>query len=132
MDKLKAASIQSYNTCIDQAVANGQLTQAQADLMKGMFALYNSTDFKSSLQSAFQDVVQDAVNDGVINSAQAAQVLLNQQGNWLPVIPGFTEQYSFHGNGGHNGHGGNIPINITLQRPRMHPQQNRARQKYPR
>jgi hypothetical protein len=80
VDKLQAAYLQAYNARIDQAVTDGNLTQAQADLMKGQHALYANTAFQSAMQTAFQSAVKQAVTDGVITQAQADQILANGSG----------------------------------------------------
>jgi hypothetical protein len=80
VDKLQAAYLQAYNTRIDQAVTDGNLTQAQADLMKGQNALYANKAFQSAMQSAYESAVKQAVTDGVITQAQADQILANGSG----------------------------------------------------
>jgi hypothetical protein len=80
VDKLQAAYLQAYNARIDQAVTNGNLTQEQADLMKGQRALYTNSTFQASMQSAFVSAVNQAVSDGVITQAQADQILANGSG----------------------------------------------------
>ncbi len=80
VDKLQAAYIQAFNTRIDQAVTNGKLTQAQADLMKGQNALYANKAFQSTMQTAYESAVKQAVTDGVITQAQADQILANGSG----------------------------------------------------
>ena len=80
VDKLQAAYLQAYNTRIDQAVTDGTLTQAQADLMKGQNALYANKAFQTSMQSAYTSAVKQAVTDGVITQAQADQILANNSG----------------------------------------------------
>ncbi len=96
--KLQAAYTQAVNTNLDNAVKAGSITQAQADLEKGRYALANDTKFQTSLQDAYQAAVKQAVTDGVITQAQADQLLQNQTGNDLPGI--------FGGLGGSRGFGG--------------------------
>ncbi len=86
--KLQAAYAQAVNTSLDNAVKAGTITQAQADLEKGRYALSNDTRFQSSMQSAYQAAVQQAVTDGVITQAQADQLLQSQTGKNLPGILG--------------------------------------------
>jgi hypothetical protein len=76
-DQLSAAYVKAYDTAIDTQVTNGNLTQAQADLMKGEYALENNSKFQSSMQSAFTSAVNQAVTDGVITQAQADAILKN-------------------------------------------------------
>jgi hypothetical protein len=86
--KLQAAYTQAFNTNVDNAVKAGTLTQAQADLEKGRYALSNDTKFQTSLQDAYQAAVKQAVTDGVITQAQADQLLQTQTGKGLPGIFG--------------------------------------------
>ena len=80
VDKLQAAYAQAYNARIDQAVTDGNLTQEQADLMKGEYALKTNENFQSSMQSAYEAAVKQAVNEGVITQAQADLILQNKNG----------------------------------------------------
>jgi len=96
--KLQAAYTQALNTNLDNAVKAGTITQAQADLEKGRYALANDSKFQSSMTSAYQAAVKQAVTDGVITQAQADQILQAQNGNDLPGILG--------GRGGPGGRGG--------------------------
>ena len=102
VDKLQAASLQAFNARIDAAVAAGTLTQAQADLEKGQYALSNSQSFQTSMQTAYQSAVNQAVTDGVITQAQADAI--------LKVSPsfgmgGFRGMDGPHGMGGFDGGG---------------------------
>jgi len=115
VDQLKAGFQKAYDTQIDNAVANGTLTQAQADLLKGRYALDNSTQFQSAMQSAFQAAVQQAVTDGVITQAQADAILKSAssagakgfEGFGFPGGPrGFGEFGGFGGPHGRGGRGG--------------------------
>jgi polyhydroxyalkanoate synthesis regulator phasin len=101
VEDLQAAYAEAYSARIDQAVTDGRLTQEQADLMKGRYALFTSEKFQSSLQSAFEEAVSQAVSDGVITQAQADQILENQKGFGLDGFRGFD---GFDGMG--RGHGG--------------------------
>ncbi len=105
-DQLQAGYVKAYNTAIDSAVTNGNLTQAQADLAKGRYALENNSKYQSSLQSAYQAAVKQAVTDGVITQAQADQLLKN-----APTMgvggPGFSGPgFGGPGFGGPGGRGG--------------------------
>ncbi len=57
-DQLTAAKIKAYDTAIDATVTAGNMTQAQADLAKGRFALENNTKFQSALTSAYSAAVK--------------------------------------------------------------------------
>ena len=97
VDKLQSAYVQAYNAQIDRAVANGNLTQEQGDLMKGRYALFANKNFKFAMQSAFEAAVKQAVTDGVITQAQADLILKNASGM------GFGFQGGFGGPGGFGG-----------------------------
>ncbi len=106
VDDLQAAYATAYNTRIDQAVTDGNLTQEQADLMKGQYALSHSESFQTALQSAYEAAVQQAVSDGVITQAQADLILQNQtNGKGFPGFfgPGGGD---FGRRGGFDHHGG--------------------------
>ncbi len=75
LDELNTAYQTAFYTNIDQAVTDGNVTQEQADLMKGQYALSNDSTFQSSMQSAYTDAVNQAVASGVITQAQADQIL---------------------------------------------------------
>lgn len=105
-DKLTAAYAQANNARIDAAVAAGNLTQAQADEMKGSYALQNNANFLSAIKSAYQAAVKQAVTEGVITQAQADAILARQaqgQGRGFG-LGGFGP--GFEGRGGGHGHGG--------------------------
>jgi hypothetical protein len=98
-DQLQAARQKAEDAKIDSAVANGSMTQEQADLYKGRKALYADQKFQASMQSAFAAGIQQAVKDGVITQAQADQIL--KAGN------NFSDRDSFDGPGfGRHGKGG--------------------------
>ena len=80
VDELKAAFQTAVYTRIDQAVTDGKLTEEQADLLKGRYALFNNSTFQSSMKSAFTEAVNQAVASGVITQAQADQIL-SKSGN---------------------------------------------------
>jgi len=107
--KLQAARAQAFNTSIDAAVTAGTLTQAQADLEKGRYALENNTKFQSSLKTAYEASVKQAVSDGVITQAQADAILKAQAS--MGARGGFggsgPKMGSPAGRGGPGGRGGN-------------------------
>ena len=91
VDELNAAREAVAIAAIDNAVAQGAITEEQGELMKGRRALFANEGFQSSMQSAFEVAVHQAVNDGVITQAQADLILQAQQergrpfgrGGWL-------------------------------------------------
>ena len=109
-DKLEAAYTQAYNAQIDQAVADGNLTEEQADLMKGQRSLFADKSFQASMQTAFDTAVKQAVSDGVITQTQADQILQNQASKGFGGLRGFGgpggPSDGGRGFGPHNGMGG--------------------------
>ena len=101
-DQLKTARQQVETARLDAAVANGQMTQAQADEMKARTALAGDTKFQASMQTAFAASVAQAVSEGVITQAQADLIIKNSSGMSFLGGPGG------HGGGpgGRGGHGG--------------------------
>jgi hypothetical protein len=93
-DQLQTARQTAYFAAVDLAVTNGTMTQAQADLAKGNFALSNNARFQASMKTAYTAAVNQAVTDGVITQAQADQLLSNYSG------------FGMGGPGGPGGHGG--------------------------
>ena len=100
VDELTAAHQTAYDANIDQAVSDGNLTQEQADLMKGQYALKNDSAFQASMKSAYTDAVNQAVTSGVITQAQADLILSNSANMFMPGMGGLG------GHGGPHGHGG--------------------------
>ena len=105
VDELQAAYAKAFNARIDQAVADGNLTQEQADLMKGEYALRTNENFRSAMQSAFESAVSQAVNQGVITQAQA-DLILQHRNNM--GFGGFDGPFG-GGFGRHGGRGGGAP-----------------------
>jgi formaldehyde-activating enzyme involved in methanogenesis len=100
VDTLKAAYQSAYYANIDQAVTNGNLTQSQADLQKGRYALHNDGTFQSSMQAAYTSAVNAAVASGVITQSQADQILSSSNGMFMGGMG------DLGGHGGPRGHGG--------------------------
>jgi hypothetical protein len=78
VEALEDAYQQAYQTRIDQAVADGRLTEAEAELILGRQALFSNDAFRSSMQAAYEAAVQQAVENGVITQSQADQILSSQ------------------------------------------------------
>lgn len=114
-DQLKAAQTTAFNTAIDNAVTNGAMTQAQADLAKARRALQNDSKFQANLKSAYQAAIQQAVTDGTITQAQADALI--QAESQAPG--GFGDRLGFGmgpgGHGGRGGHGGPMMVPATPQ-----------------
>lgn len=107
VEQLNAAYLTAYNAAIDQAVADGRLTQEQADLMKGQYALKNNQNFQTAMKDAFEAAVNQAVTEGVITQAQADQILANQNDMGLHGFggAGLGGDFGFGGGRGHHGGG---------------------------
>lgn len=114
VEELQAAYEQAFYANIDQAVADGKMTQEQADLIKGQYALKNNAEFKSTMQAAFEAAVKEAVDAGVITQAQADQILQNgfglgfagDKGPGMLPLQGHPEG---RGGPGHHGMGEKMP-----------------------
>ena len=109
MDDLTAAYQTAYDANIDQAVSDGNLTQEQADLMKGQYALKNDSAFQASMKSAYTDAVNQAVASGVISQAQADLILSNSTNMFMPGMGGLDGRGGPHGHGGDWTNGGTPP-----------------------
>lgn len=69
VETLETARQEAFITTVDNAVAEGTITEEQGDLIKGQQALFNNEGFQSGMQSAFEAAVQQAVSDSVITQA---------------------------------------------------------------
>lgn len=74
-DDLAAARSKALAAHLSTMVANGSLTQDQADLIEARQALAGSDKFTGAMQSAFETAVAQAVKDGTITQAQADLLL---------------------------------------------------------
>jgi hypothetical protein len=89
VERLQEAQQQAFLNRIDQAVADGNLTEEEADFILGQQALFSNETFRSSMQAAFEAAVQQAVAEGAISQSQADQIISRSQAG-----PGFL---NFHG-----------------------------------
>ncbi len=101
VEELQAARSEAFIANINQAVADGDITQERADLILGRYALAQDSTFQSAMQSAFEAAVNAAVDRGVLTQAQADQILANSSGAWLRSIGGRPR--------GHRGGGFELP-----------------------
>jgi hypothetical protein len=97
VEELDAARETAMNNRLEQAVADGDITQEQADLMKAQFALREY--MADRMQAAYDEALEQAVEDGVITQEQA-DLLESQQGGFGR---GFGRPGDFGGRGGHHG-----------------------------
>ncbi len=93
---LQAAYTKAAEIRLEQAVADGRITEEEANLMRARHALFNNEAFQNAMQAAFENAVQQAVSSGVITQEQADLIL--QQG-------GFGMRGGFMGFGGCHGGG---------------------------
>jgi hypothetical protein len=102
VDKLQAAELTAQKAELAQAVTNGRITQAQADMRLAQQALQKYIADKGLFASA----VKAAVSDGVLTQTQA-DAILSQAKSGLGA-PGFFEfgGRGFGGLGGPGGFGG--------------------------
>ena len=109
VDDLQAAYTEAHFAQIDQAVADGNLTEEQADLMKGRYSLSLSESFQSTMRSAFEAAVQQAVEEGVITQSQADRIIENENDLGFPGLGGFGMFGGGPGFGRHHGPGDWFP-----------------------
>jgi hypothetical protein len=108
IDDLMTAKQTANFSNIDQAVTDGELTQEQADLMKGQYALSNDSTFQSSMKSAYTAAVNQAVSSGVITQAQADQILSKSDNLFMNGMGAWGSHGDHRGHGG-EGLNGSIP-----------------------
>ena len=95
VDELAAARAEALDAHLAALVADGSITQDQADLIKARQALAASDTFKADLQSAYESALAQAVADGTITQAQADLLLAERADN-----AGFGLRGGFGGMGG--------------------------------
>jgi len=107
VEELNEARQEAVEIAIDQAVADGKLTQEQADLIKARRALYSNQNFINAMRAAFEAAVKKAVQEGVITQAQADLILQKlQSSQGMPGFPPVFGDQPFgsppfgHGDGG--------------------------------
>lgn len=112
VEDLQAAQQKVYSDRLAQMVADGVLTQEQADLMQAYQTVEGYVDYaaiQESVQGFYQAAIDKALADGVITQAQADQMSSNlsnmggfgPHGFGMPFGPGFE-----HGRGGRGHHDG--------------------------
>lgn len=104
VEELQAAQQTAQNAMIDQAVADGALTQEQADLMKARHAFMQY--FAGQAQQSVEDALNAAVEAGAITQEQADLLLenLGQMGRGM-----FGEGFGGRGGRGNFHHRGMMP-----------------------
>lgn len=104
VEELQEARLAAVNARLDQAVADGKLTEDQVLLMKARYALGNSQKFQDSMLSAYQAAIQQAVGDGLITQQQA-DLLLEKAAQFDGHIFDGLRMFGDL-RGGHRSHGG--------------------------
>ncbi len=97
-DELATARVEAQDLALAAAVADGRITQEQADQVKAQQALKSYMDeqgFQTQIQSLYENLVQQAVQAGVITQEQADAIL--SDGGRFGGMRGFD---GFHGRGG--------------------------------
>lgn len=94
-DELDTAYDAAQAAAVADAVADGRMTQEQADLMLGRHALRDSEAYQTSMLDARKAAIEAALADGTITQAQADALLEN------------LETYGFMGGRGGKGGGMN-------------------------
>jgi polyhydroxyalkanoate synthesis regulator phasin len=112
--RLQEAYQQAYQARIDQAVADGRLTEEEANFIRGRDALFSNESFRSSMRSAFESAVLQAVEDGVITQSQADEILSRQSGEGFLNFRG-----GLRGFGRHGGLGRAIPEGTIFSLPSL-------------
>ena len=104
VEDLQAAQEEAHTAVIDQALADGTITQEQVDRMAARSAL--APYLQEAMQTAYQSAVEQALADGVITQDQADQLLENAA-NGVGPHDGFGGRpFGGHPAGGHGFHPG--------------------------
>lgn len=103
--ELTAAKTEARQLGMDAAVADGSMTQEQADAMQAREALkqyMEDQDYSGKSQALFEEMVKQAVQAGVITQAQADSILASGHG----LMGGRGDMRGRGGRGGFRGDGG--------------------------
>lgn len=108
-EELKAGYDAMEQARMDQLVADGVLTQEQADLQAAYQALRGSTTFEATMKQAMTDAINAEVKAGTLTQAQADLLIVNL--DEMPMgfgmgMRGMRGMEGFGGMGGHRGPGG--------------------------
>jgi hypothetical protein len=101
VEQLQAAKAEVQQRLLAEAVASGEITQEEADLMQARQAL--SEYLRDRMQTAYEAAVAQAVADGVITQAQADQILAEEDGFRFFGGPGMGGGRHHGGPGGPDG-----------------------------
>ena len=108
-EELEAAYEAVKQARIDALVADGTITQEQADLQAAYQALRGSTTFAATMKQAMTDAINAEVTAGTLTQAQADLLIANI--DEMPMgfgmgMHGMRGMEGFGGMGGHRGPGG--------------------------
>lgn len=104
VEELDAAVDQVFADHLAEMVANGTITQEQADMIQARRSVQDYVDveaLQATMQAAYEEAINQALTDGVITQEQADTLLSNTTSGF----PGFGFP-GFGGPGGHGGHRG--------------------------
>ena len=74
-EEFKAAVATVQQEKLDDAVAEGKLTQEQADLITGWQALKENPKFNDTIKASYTAAIEEALEDGTITQAQSDALL---------------------------------------------------------
>jgi hypothetical protein len=99
VEDYQAAQTEVFTAMIEQAVADGEMTQTAADLAIARRAAGDY--FERARTSAYQDAVQNALDEGAIDQAQADLLLQNMDSGAGRMPFGGFGRMPFGGHGDH-------------------------------
>ncbi|MFN2304849.1 MAG: hypothetical protein ACK2TV_14050 [Anaerolineales bacterium] len=86
---------------LDEAVAEGTITQEEADAIAGQRALLGSSKFSASMKDAYQAAIEEALEDGTITQAQADALLARLENANFGIFHAKMDHFDGHRPGGH-------------------------------
>jgi hypothetical protein len=104
--ELKAAYDAMEQARVDQLVADGAITQEEADLQAAYMALRQSTTFEANMKQAMTDAINAEVKAGALTQAQADLLIANLDEMPMGFGMGMREMRGMEGFGGMKGFGG--------------------------
>lgn len=109
VEELDAAVDQVFADRLAEMVADGTITQEQADMIQARRSVQDYVDveaLQATMQAAYEEAINQALADGVITQEQADTLLSNATSGFSGFgFPGFGGP-GFGGPGGHGGHRG--------------------------
>ncbi len=105
-EELQAAYDAVRQARIDAMVADGTLTQEEADLQAAYQALRGSTTFEATMKQAMTDAINAEVEAGTLSQAQAELLIANLDEMPMGFDMGMRGMRGMQGAGGMGGHRG--------------------------